>query len=251
MSVSATYFRHRSTVLLLLVAPILALVLGPRVAAPEELATGTALAIGGALLRLASMRCIGRGARVHRADVRGQLVTWGPYSWSRNPLYLAAAMILAGLAVNAGASWWGLLLLPGAFLVYTPVVKHEEVAIAESAGEEYERYRASVSRWIGLPAKSEDAPPERVGWGEVLRREVGLIPGVVVGIVGVVLVSRDVLPLRRLLSSLVPEGVPPAAVALGLLGLGALINSLGLERKRRRHEARRAANREREASGTA
>ncbi|HBP22337.1 MAG TPA: hypothetical protein DEA08_31715 [Planctomycetes bacterium] len=242
MKLSATIFRHRSTVLLLLVAPVLWSTISERPATFEERVVGGALLLAGALLRLAAARCLGRGARVHRAGVRGALVTWGPFSFSRNPLYVAAALILAGCGLFSGLSWWGLLLLPGAFLVYTPVVLHEEAAIAEQAGEDYAVYKARVSRWVGLPRNGPEAEgAERSPWGKVLKREKGLIPGLVAAALGIEAARRGLLPLRAWLSHI---PAPPEASALALLGLGAVINSIGLLRKQRKHEARRAAQAE-------
>ena len=240
MKISALYFRHRSTVLLLLVAPVLVGAIALRPASAAERLVGAGLLLAGACLRLAAARCLGRGARVHRAGVRGELVTWGPFGISRNPLYVAAALILAGCGLFAGLSWWGLLLVPGAFLLYTPVVRHEERALAEQAGPPYADYCARVSRWVGLPKASASAGP-RSPWSEVFRREKGLIPGLLAGALGIEAVRSGLLPLRAWLSQL---PAPPELSALALLLIGAAINSYGLLRKQRKHEARRRARAE-------
>ena len=243
MDTAELYFRHRSTVLLILVAPIVA---GALAAQPLEwitLGVGVALAFLGAVLRLAAMRCIGRGARVHRADVRGALVTWGPYSWSRNPLYLAAALILTGLTLVSGWGPWGLLIFPGAVLLYTPVILHEEGAISLAVGQEFADYRSAVSRWIGLPGGGP-GPEDRVAWGEVLKREKWLVPGVLAAAAGIYLIRADIVPLRALLSALAtraPYVLRPEWIGLIVLGLGAIGNSWVVQRKRAKRVRRELA----------
>lgn len=252
MSIRSELFRHRSTLLLLLVFPILVWAIGPRRPTWPELGLGLSLLTAGGALRLASARCLGRGARVHRADARGGLVNWGPYAWSRNPLYVAAAFIVAGLALVAGSSWWGLLLVPGTFLVYMPVVLHEEVAIRESVGPDFDDYRRTVPRWLGWPRAREITGTERSPWAEVLRREKGLIPGLAVGAIGILLVRDGLLPVRPLLDRVsAGSGLPNVAlVAIGL-SLGAIGNSIGVERKRRKHDGRREAKAAAEAEALA
>jgi len=237
-AITEVYFRHRSTVLLVLVAPLVARTLAVHPVDLTWVAAGVVMALAGAALRLASIRCIGRGARVHRADVRGLLVTWGPYGVSRNPLYVAAALILAGLALVSGWGALGLLLFPGALLVYTPVVLHEEVAISAAVGREFADYRASVSRWLGLPGGSGD-PGQRVPWSEVFKREKWLVPGVVLAALGIYLIRVETVPLRRLLGLVGDRvGCDPSVLGLVVLTLGAIGNSWIVQRKRERRRLR-------------
>ena len=76
------------------------------------------------------------------------LVTDGVYRISRNPMYAALAMLLAGWAVflsNAVA----LLLVP-AFIIYMNrfQIIPEERALAAKFGDSYATYAASVRRWL-------------------------------------------------------------------------------------------------------
>jgi protein-S-isoprenylcysteine O-methyltransferase Ste14 len=77
-----------------------------------------------------------------------QLVTWGPYRFSRNPMYVG--LILAYLG-EAGIlrQLWPVLLLP-LIVAYVNwvVIPLEEGKLKEVFGEEYERYRARVRRWV-------------------------------------------------------------------------------------------------------
>lgn len=235
-------FRHRSSLVLPLVTPLLIWGLGAATPTWAESLAGVGLVALGAGLRLASARCLGRGARVHRADARGGLVSWGPYAWSRNPLYVAAALVLTGFGLVTGGGPWAWLLLPATALVYTPVVVHEERAIRAAVGEPFEAYRRRVWRWIG-PRGGDPAPAgELVAWTQVLRRERLLVPGLALGLAGVACVHGGQLPLRALARVLSrASGLPVLWLCGAGLATGALINSVGIERKWARHEARRAA----------
>jgi protein-S-isoprenylcysteine O-methyltransferase Ste14 len=78
-----------------------------------------------------------------------RLVTDGVYRVSRNPMYLA---MLLGLV--AWGLWLGrapaLLLGPAFFVAYLNrrQIPPEERALAATFGEEYERYRRTVRRWL-------------------------------------------------------------------------------------------------------
>ena len=76
------------------------------------------------------------------------VVTEGPFRYTRNPAYLSMAMIYTGIAALANALW-AMLLLPGALLVIQRgVIEREERYLERKFGEEYLRYKAQVRRWI-------------------------------------------------------------------------------------------------------
>ena len=76
------------------------------------------------------------------------LTTEGPFGYSRNPSYLALAMIYAGIAVLRN-SLWAILLLPAVLLVIQrEVIEREERYLERTFGEEYLDYKASVRRWV-------------------------------------------------------------------------------------------------------
>lgn len=81
----------------------------------------------------------------HRAS---SLVTSGMFGVSRNPIYIADALLLA-----AHAAWLGrplaLLGIPALAAVLQPQIAAEETALRERFGAEYDAYVASVPRWIG------------------------------------------------------------------------------------------------------
>lgn len=78
-----------------------------------------------------------------------RLVTWGPYRFSRNPMYVSLTLVYLGEAGVLG-QWWPLLtLLPVIGYLNRVVVPYEESRLRESFPSEYEEYRARVRRWIG------------------------------------------------------------------------------------------------------
>lgn len=82
----------------------------------------------------------------HRPASR--VVDWGPYRFTRNPMYTGFAALYAGLSFVAN-SGWPLLLLPLVLLaLYHLVIRREERYLASEFGDEYERYRRRVRRWI-------------------------------------------------------------------------------------------------------
>jgi protein-S-isoprenylcysteine O-methyltransferase Ste14 len=76
------------------------------------------------------------------------IVTEGPFHYTRNPAYLSMTMIYLGIAALANALW-AMLLLPVALLVIQRgVIEREERYLERKFGEEYLRYKAQVRRWI-------------------------------------------------------------------------------------------------------
>jgi len=77
------------------------------------------------------------------------LVTSGAFSRSRNPIYIADALILA-----SHAAWLGrpvaLLGIPALVAALHPQIRAEETALQERFGQEYDAYVARVPRWVGL-----------------------------------------------------------------------------------------------------
>ena len=77
-----------------------------------------------------------------------RLVNWGPYRFTRNPMYVGLTLAYLGEA-GILRQIWPVFLLPFT-LAYVNwiVIPVEEKKLKEVFGEEYERYRAQVRRWI-------------------------------------------------------------------------------------------------------
>ena len=85
------------------------------------------------------------GAResTHYHDRQGR-----PYRFSRNPIYLAFSLFQTGLALGVNDAWLLVTLLPASFVMSFVVIPREERYLEACFGDEYERYKASVRRWL-------------------------------------------------------------------------------------------------------
>lgn len=77
-----------------------------------------------------------------------KLVNWGPYRFTRNPMYVGLTLAYLGEA-GILKQVWPVILLPLA-LAYLQlmVIPLEETKLKEVFGQEYENYRARVRRWL-------------------------------------------------------------------------------------------------------
>jgi protein-S-isoprenylcysteine O-methyltransferase Ste14 len=76
------------------------------------------------------------------------LVTWGPYRFSRNPMYVALTVAYLGEAGILGQVWPLPLLLLTLVYVNGTLIPFEESRLQETFGDAYAQYRASVRRWV-------------------------------------------------------------------------------------------------------
>ena len=76
------------------------------------------------------------------------LIEQGPYSLSRNPLYVGLLALYVALALLA-PTFWALLLFPAAvLLVLWGAIRPEEEFLHERFEEPYDDYRRRVRRWL-------------------------------------------------------------------------------------------------------
>ena len=105
--------------------------------------------VGGALALWCVMTfaLVGRGTPAP-FDPPRRLVVHGPYRYVRNPMYIGAALALAGAAICFRSI--PLLVYVGVFLVATHlfVVWYEEPTLARLFGDQYATYCATVRRWL-------------------------------------------------------------------------------------------------------
>ena len=77
-----------------------------------------------------------------------KLVTWGPYRFSRNPMYVGLTLAYVGEAGILKQLW------PLPFLALTLAYLHwvvipvEEARLTQAFGAQYEQYRTEVRRWL-------------------------------------------------------------------------------------------------------
>lgn len=86
-----------------------------------------------------------------------ELVALGPYSVSRNPLYLFSFAGSLGVGLQSGSVVVGLAFLCVAFVVFDRVVRREEEILARTFGTAFEAYKARVPRFGPRLATWQDA----------------------------------------------------------------------------------------------
>ncbi len=123
---------------------------------PVVLAAGAGRWIGGALvlaglglLTAAIRRMAARKTTVIPRRAPAALVTDGAFGFSRNPIYLADALILTGAIF-----WWDALLalpLVAVFVgvIQTRFIRDEEAVLTAAFGPEFDLWAQRVRRWVG------------------------------------------------------------------------------------------------------
>jgi protein-S-isoprenylcysteine O-methyltransferase Ste14 len=105
----------------------------------------TILAAGSVWLCISAIRTLGRQWSLAARVVEGhELVTQGPYSVVRNPIYtgMLGMLLATGIAVS---HWLGLLIALVVFSIGTAIrVRSEAALLRETFGEEFEKYARRV-----------------------------------------------------------------------------------------------------------
>ena len=108
------------------------------------------LVVGGALvIEFSAMRTMARAKTTimpHRGS--DHLVTGGPFSFTRNPIYLGNTMLMIGIGLIAGIVWFILLAPVAAFVTQKLAIEREERHLEIRFGKKYRDYAKKVRRWI-------------------------------------------------------------------------------------------------------
>lgn len=165
--IGAAFFRHRSWL------PIFFLVIV--LFAPSHISTshwiaGGLLVLIGEIYRMYGVAAAGTETRRRSREVQ-RLVTYGVFSWSRNPLYNGNFLIWMGFVVISGVLWF----LPIAILLfaieYSFIVRYEEGVLESIFGEEYLAYKRRTPRWLPRISLSSGESAS-YAWGEAWRSEI-------------------------------------------------------------------------------
>ncbi len=116
---------------------------------PALTAAGWALmAAGAALMTVCAYWFRRRKTSIVPRQTPEAMLTEGPYRFSRNPIYLADAIILAGWTFVAGAPF-GLLSVPlFVWIINRRFIAGEEAVMAEKFGADYAAWQQRTRRWI-------------------------------------------------------------------------------------------------------
>jgi protein-S-isoprenylcysteine O-methyltransferase Ste14 len=72
------------------------------------------------------------------------LAVSGPYSYTRNPLYLGSFVLGVGFTIAAGVWWLGIIFVALFLGIYLPVMRVESGDLTKLFGAEYEEYARRV-----------------------------------------------------------------------------------------------------------
>jgi protein-S-isoprenylcysteine O-methyltransferase Ste14 len=122
---------------------------------PATVAPNTTLAAGATLFALGALIAgwgwvtfhIARTTRVP-GERSTQLVTWGPYRFTRNPMYAGLALAYVGEAALLRQVWPVVLLPLVLAYVNSVVIPLEQTRLSEVFGDSYEQYMRRVRRWV-------------------------------------------------------------------------------------------------------
>jgi protein-S-isoprenylcysteine O-methyltransferase Ste14 len=151
---------------------------------------GPFLVLAGEALRWWAVGQIGVISRT-RSTRLGPLITTGPFTLCRNPLYVGNLLIWAGFTVWSGLLW----MLPitlGIFIVYyRSIIEWEEALLTERFGGAYTEYVAVTPRWwprldrLAAALSASAMHP----WRQVAFSERGTLAAIAVG--AILLVIRQ------------------------------------------------------------
>ncbi len=114
-----------------------------------RLGAGAVMAVSAAALAAGALgRFCRAGTAVEPWRPSTAMVTDGVYRFTRNPMYLAMALVYLGAALATDSALALALLPPLLVAVQVGVVLREERYLERKFGDDYRRYRASVRRWL-------------------------------------------------------------------------------------------------------
>jgi len=142
----AWLFRRRTSIPVPLALALLLIPADDSAGSGQLILLGAGCVIAAESLRLWAVHHIGAISRT-RSDRLGPLVSTGPFTFVRNPLYLANIALWVGFAVSARLLWLVPVFLVVLALEYHAIVRWEEHLLESRRGEEYRAYAARVPRW--------------------------------------------------------------------------------------------------------
>ncbi len=86
---------------------------------------------------------------------KNKVITKGLYRFTRNPMYVGVILLQIGLGI-ACSSWLYLFLSVVLLILLNANLSAEERYCLHMYGENYQKYRNSTPRWIGIPKSKKE-----------------------------------------------------------------------------------------------
>lgn len=116
--------------------------------APWHLVAGVPLLMAGTAFFMGAIWTMDAlGKHPSHADEPPELITAGPYRYSRNPIYVGHSFAHIGGAVLLGSLWVLLALIPVVAYLHR-VITQEEDRLRVLFGDKYDAYRENTRRWL-------------------------------------------------------------------------------------------------------
>lgn len=139
---------------------------------PVSFAAGLCLVSVGEFFRLWGVSYAGSETRTTGPVGATSLITGGPFSHVRNPLYLGNLLLYTGFGIMANLPALALAGFIYFFLQYTLIVSLEEEQLTKKFLDEYAKYFEAVPRFVPALKKYEVARPGvKADWKKGLRSE--------------------------------------------------------------------------------
>lgn len=146
MDVRQRMFRLRSYTPI----PFLVVMIAFAAPTPISLVAGFIIIVFGETIRLWGVAIAGSETRTTGTVGGTFLITTGPFSYVRNPLYVGNMVLYVGCGVMSFAlfPWLPLAAFAYFFMQYSLIVSLEEAHLRGKFGEEYRRYCGAVPRFL-------------------------------------------------------------------------------------------------------
>jgi len=110
---------------------------------------GVLLVIGALLIiRWAAVTFRQAHTNILTSQAATTIVATGPFAYSRNPIYVAALIGMAGAAIAFDSLWFLLALVVIWFVLRYGVIAREETYLKHKFGGAYLDYKSKVRRWL-------------------------------------------------------------------------------------------------------
>lgn len=116
-----------------------------------ELAFGLGLLLGAVALTIivSTIRTLANhNTTVHPTKSANKLVTSGPFSFSRNPIYLSNICLIFAVGLLYGSLWMFVMAIIAGIVTQKLAIEREEAHLEHRFGRAWRQYRKTARRWI-------------------------------------------------------------------------------------------------------